>query len=186
MLPEYLCWNTDSSMLARFKDNNARSIQDYAYRFAKSNSTSKWLWVDISMPMIDIKHSSKDILFASLSITSASWLIDSFLPFLPVFHTSNFPPLTQESDNFTSVHNRKHYLKNSNSATLLKQGVPGFVHPPSKALNTYQYPCKIPCLSYQVHSPRLAHYHWYIQMHASKSLLMAPIFLSLLSKNRSG
>ena len=83
--------------------------------------TTKWLCIDITIPATDINQTSIDIFLGSHNFTTASWLIDPFLSILPVSQTPNFPPLTQESDKFKSVHNHKHYLKNSNIATLLKQ-----------------------------------------------------------------
>ena len=83
--------------------------------------TTKWLCIDITITATDANHTSKDILIGFRNFTTASWLIDPFLSILPVSQTPNFLPLTQESDKFKSVQNLKHYLKNSNIATLLKQ-----------------------------------------------------------------
>ena len=83
--------------------------------------TTKWLCIDITIPATDVNHTSKDILLGFHNFTTASWLIDPFLSILPVVQTPNFLPLTQESDKFKSVQNLKHYLKNSNIATLLKK-----------------------------------------------------------------
>ena len=80
--------------------------------------TSTWLCINITIAVTHVNHPSKDILLAFHNLTLASWLIDPFLSFLPVFQTSNFPPITQESDNFKSVYNLIHYLKNSSIATL--------------------------------------------------------------------
>ena len=83
--------------------------------------TTKWLCIDITIPATDVNQTSIDIFLGFHNFTTASWLIDLFLSILPVSQTQNFLPLTQESDNFKSVQNLKHYLKNSNIATPLKQ-----------------------------------------------------------------
>jgi hypothetical protein len=83
--------------------------------------TSTWLNIDIGMPAPETKHSPNYILLTFHNFTSAAWLIDSFLSFLPIFPTSKYPPLLQSTTNSTSVHTLKHYLKNSTIASLLKQ-----------------------------------------------------------------
>ena len=83
--------------------------------------TSSWLRIDLSLPVTEAKHSPNDILLTFHNFTSAAWLIDPFLSFLPIFPTSKYPPLTKSMANSTSVHTLKHYLKNSTIASLLKQ-----------------------------------------------------------------
>ena len=73
--------------------------------------TSPFQWqMSITPPMTSFLH-----------YAASPQLHGSLTPSSPFFQKSNFPPLTQESDNFKSVHNLKHYLKDSNIDTLLKQ-----------------------------------------------------------------
>ena len=115
------------------------------------------------------KSSAKEILQAFATLTSIAWTINPFLSFLPVLQTSKYPPVAHGSANPSSVHTLKHYLKNSNIPTLLKQGIQG---PPT--FHTRHQTRSSISASSLTHQIRLIHPDWHIIIDPYDGMLPSP------------
>ena len=99
--------------------------------------TSKWLSINIFMPVTDEKYFLKDMLLAYLSFTKAQWLIKPFMSFLPVFQILNFsPPNTRVRQFHISPHNKALSQKQQHCHSVQAR-VPKLLHPLSSAPSTF-------------------------------------------------
>ena len=131
--------------------------------------TYTWLCANIPMTETNAKPSAKEILQTFTTLTSIAWTIDPFLSFLPVLETSKYPPLAHGSANPSSIHTLKHYLKNSNIPTSLKQGIQG--SPTFYAqLQTHS---SISAISL-THQIGLIHPDWYVIIDPYNGMLLSP------------
>lgn len=127
---------------------------------------------------IGAKYFLKDILLVFLILIATSWLIDLFLSFLLVFQTSNFPPLTQDLDNFTSFHTVKYDQENSNTTTLLRQ-----VSQDTKSLQVwFQIHSCFPA-TFLISQTRYTYLDWYNVVYPYKGMLSNPFGWLLVSSS---
>ena len=130
---------------------------------------SIWLRTDIPMTDTDTKSPAKEILQAFTTLTSIAWTINPFLSFLLVLQTSKYSPLAHGSAIPLSVHMLKHYLKNSNITTSLKQGIQG---PPTFCAHLQTH-SSISAISL-THQMGLIHPDWYVIIGPYDGMLTSP------------